>query len=484
MPVRKFDCRPSCLFGSWFIDSETLESMEKRAISIIESGSLEAVAKETRDQVDQQKQNPYSVDNNGIATFSVTGPLTKYPSSFQSALGGSSYLLIQHALTQAMADPDVKAGMMIMDSPGGTVLGCAECVKAIQKFSAKKPMHIHAQGQATSAAYWLAIQGNLLSADPTAILGSVGAMSVLTDRSKQLANMGVEKIYVTNPGADKKGIGADGQKVTEAHRKEVASMLGDLAEPFIADVQARRDLPDSVIDEVKRAGVYVGKKGFEIGLVDAIGYTDDAYSYLRSKMPGATTGRDEGSGFTLNDDATKRIEPMPVTAEQLAKIQKINGLDKATADDAVDKLMVAFDANVASLAASAKTADDLGKKVTGLEADLATAKAAPAATKMSDREKELHGRIAKSSRETAIKTGAITPACADKVQAALGDNPELHATVFEAMATNTPTPKPGEQSPAQVVNDPNRQVDVAAAGTAEAKAYQDSQLQSRGLKTA
>ncbi len=398
-------------------------------------------------------------------------------------MGGSSTLLFQHALSKALKDPDVKAVMLVADSPGGTVLGTAEAAKAMLNFSKKKPLHTHITGRGTSAMYWLGVNSSLLTADPTAEIGSVGALQILTDRSKQYSNLGVKKILVTSPGSTKKGMGFDGAAITEDDQKEISLILGDLCEPFYADVKHRRNLPDSIMDEVKKAGIFVGQKAMDKGLVDGIGFTDDAYEHLKQSLAGSSSSRVIDSGIRLSEHAAaNKDKDMPLTTEQVAKIQKFKGLETVTADNGADAIIAAYEQTYSAANVMSETAAELRTANTALDAQLKEAKAKLAAP-MTDRERALATQLAASKRDAAVTAGGMTPACAELIVKAFGDDPEAQAKVFDALATNKPTPKQGETTIAPVA-DPNAAAAAVDEGAKVAAEWQKRQVAQRGLTAA
>lgn len=133
-----------------------------------------------------------------IAVVPVQGILTKDGPAWY----GSNYDRISSAVAAAAADPDVKHIVLHVDSPGGEVMGCAETGATIAAAAKVKPVTAMVDGQATSAAYWLASQARNISLTPSGEVGSVGIRMMHVDFSKSLEDDGI-KITELHAGAYK-----------------------------------------------------------------------------------------------------------------------------------------------------------------------------------------------------------------------------------------------------------------------------------------
>jgi capsid assembly protease len=105
---------------------------------------------------------------------------------------GSSYGMISDALDQAASDPDIKRIVLHVDSPGGEVKGLPETATLLAQVARVKPVSVMVDGQAASAAYWLASQATDITIAPSAEVGSVGVKVMHTDISKMLSDQGIK----------------------------------------------------------------------------------------------------------------------------------------------------------------------------------------------------------------------------------------------------------------------------------------------------
>jgi capsid assembly protease len=109
----------------------------------------------------------------------------------------SDYSQIRASVRRALGDPNVKTVDLLIDSPGGSVLGLPETADAIHAANRVKPVRAFVTGIAASAAYWLASQASTITLTPSGEVGSVGVLDLHADISKALDNAGVKLTAVT-----------------------------------------------------------------------------------------------------------------------------------------------------------------------------------------------------------------------------------------------------------------------------------------------
>jgi signal peptide peptidase SppA len=109
----------------------------------------------------------------------------------------SDYSAIRASVRRALADPSVRTVDLLIDSPGGSVLGLPETAEVIHAANRVKPVRAHVVGIAASAAYWLASQASSITLTPSGEVGSVGVLDLHADISKALDNAGVKLTAVT-----------------------------------------------------------------------------------------------------------------------------------------------------------------------------------------------------------------------------------------------------------------------------------------------
>lgn len=237
-----------------------------------------------------QDSTPYTVED-GIAWFSIAGPMTKKPQSWG---GGTSTINLRRSLRLAMADDTVKGAFLTVDSPGGSVAGTADLADDIQAFAAKKPILAYVEDMACSAAYWASSQASKLYANRTSALANIGTMCVIEDTSKMYEADGVTcHLIATGPF---KGMFAGGVPVSQAWLDEVQREVTELNEHFINAVSTGRKLPLSKARSLANGSVFIGQKAVDAGLADGICSIDDAYATLLAMVDSP------GNGIPPDDD--------------------------------------------------------------------------------------------------------------------------------------------------------------------------------------
>jgi signal peptide peptidase SppA len=384
MPIAKSPtgCRADQLFGLWLMDPDVLESYRVRAVAIdlekLARMNAEAEAREAKELGDGPPPKPYAVAD-GIAVVPMAGPTTKYPTSYSRVLGGTSTMLTERAIAQAVDDPDVKAVMIHMDGvPGGTVAGAFELADRIRALKTRKPIVAHADDQATSAGYLFGAVCDRFTVNRTGEVGSVGTRSHLIDSSEQAKKDGVRVIPIA--AGKYKAAGLPGTEVTDDQVKDFQRRIDALNDQFVNDVAQGRNLDPQAVRDLE-ARCYVGHEAVKLGLVDGVTSFEGAMGQLRNEL--SLSGAGGSSGAVL-----KPAAPNTRSADMalLDRIRDVFGAAEMTEDAAVAKVRAAATAQ----ATAATDIDRLTKERDELKEKLPKA-ADPAA--LTDRAEALCDRI-------------------------------------------------------------------------------------------
>jgi signal peptide peptidase SppA len=109
----------------------------------------------------------------------------------------TDYASVRASVRRALADPSVRTVDIVIDSPGGSVLGLPETADVIHAANRVKPVRAFVTGIAASAAYWLASQASTITLTPSGEVGSVGVLDLHADISEALKISGVKLTAVT-----------------------------------------------------------------------------------------------------------------------------------------------------------------------------------------------------------------------------------------------------------------------------------------------
>jgi signal peptide peptidase SppA len=213
---------------------------------------------------------------NGVAIIPVLGVLLQRlgPWSYDCATG---YDGIRMNIAQALADPEVAAIALHVNSPGGEVAGCFDLVDAIHAARGIKPMHAILAEHAYSAAYAIASATDRIVVPRTGGTGSIGVIAVHAEFSRLLEEEGIA-VTIFQHGARK----ADGnpyQPLPDPARERFQRDIDAMGELFIATVARNRGLAAETLRGMQ-AATYRGEEGVRLGLADAVMAPDAAFELL------------------------------------------------------------------------------------------------------------------------------------------------------------------------------------------------------------
>lgn len=257
----------------WLITEQSLSAITQLLEARILSGvsAVNAAAEdEPSDPIAIVEKPP------GIAVISVRGILGKHLSMMEMMCGGCDFDLIARLVDDAAHDPEVRAIVLHLDSPGGTAVGCAETfarLNAIRE-SSQKEIYAFCDTKACSAAYYLAAACDGIYCTTTASLGCIGSMLTIEDRSGELAAKGIRRLTIKS--ASMKDIGNPDRPPSPAELSELQQRIDFLGAMFKRDVQAGRE--NGVAAEVFEKGLtYFGEQAVAVGLADHVVPSLDAF---------------------------------------------------------------------------------------------------------------------------------------------------------------------------------------------------------------
>lgn len=222
----------------------------------------------------------YQLGSDGIAVIEISGPMTKYETSFQSLFGGTSTIKTRQALRSAARDPEVLGIMVVVDSPGGTVAGTSELASEIRAAAARKPTYAHVDDGAASAALWAISGATRISANPGSNVGSIGAFATLRDTSGAYAQRGV-KVHVISSAPPIKGAFVDGTEITSPQIAEAERQIKDVADVFVSELAGGRRMELDRAKSLATGQVWIASRAKELGLIDDVATYDQAMAQLR-----------------------------------------------------------------------------------------------------------------------------------------------------------------------------------------------------------
>ncbi|MCA2992080.1 S49 family peptidase [Gemmatimonas sp.] len=267
----------------WGISPSGLERVLATAERLMASPT-EAVSAEAEDGVEYSYR---LTTRQGVGQIRVYGPLVS-ASSWLSWYY-DSYGVLAHEITQALRDPAVKALVLTIDSPGGHVNGCQELARIIRAARGSKPIVAFIEGDACSAAYWIASACDEIVTAETSALGCLGAQVAYLDATKALEQWGLREIVITSSQTPEK----NRPPVDDEGKRAWQQMVDDIADVFLGTVADYRGVTREDVDaRFGQGAVLVGARAVAAGLADRVGTYEALHAELASGTWRGSTASD------------------------------------------------------------------------------------------------------------------------------------------------------------------------------------------------
>lgn len=198
----------------------------------------------------------------------------------QTEWGTSMVDDIKNALQTALDDDSVKAVVLAVNSPGGEVTASDIIYHEVLKVQKKKPVVVAMTSLAASGAYYIACAADWIVANETTFTGSIGVIIQSLNYEGLFDKVGLDAV-VFKSGKFKDMLSGS-RPMTPEEQAYVESMVMQVYERFLGIVSRARDLPADGLRETFADGrIITGKDAKEAGLVDQLGYVEDAYDKAR-----------------------------------------------------------------------------------------------------------------------------------------------------------------------------------------------------------
>lgn len=183
----------------------------------------------------------------------------------------------------SLADNDnVKAVVLRINSPGGSVFGTVQISEALEYLKSKgKPLIVSMGDYAASGGYWISAGADYIFADPMTITGSIGIFGLIPEISGLLDKIGVNMEMVeTNKGASFPNLF---EPMTESQQAALQRWIEEGYDSFIKRVATGRKMSESKVRAIAEGRVWDGETALKIGLVNKLGSLQEAVKYAADK---------------------------------------------------------------------------------------------------------------------------------------------------------------------------------------------------------
>ncbi|MDE5848808.1 MAG: signal peptide peptidase SppA [Muribaculaceae bacterium] len=210
-----------------------------------------------------------------VAVLYATGEIQEHSKS-----GIDCYRLVP-MITDLADDDDVKALVLRVNSPGGSVFGSEQIGEALDYFKSKgKPFIVSMGDYAASGGYWISCTADRIFADPLTITGSIGIFGLFPSAEGLMKKLGITPQTVsTNPG---KNISVF-YDPTPGQLDALQKYIDEGYSRFVRRVAKGRKMDEKRVRQIAEGRVYDAEQAMRLKLVDSLGSLDDAVAYAASE---------------------------------------------------------------------------------------------------------------------------------------------------------------------------------------------------------
>lgn len=186
-------------------------------------------------------------------------------------------------------DDNIKALVIRVDSPGGSVGPSQEIYDAVKKAKAIKPLVVSMGSTAASGGYYIACGADTVYANPGTITGSIGVITQVITVDKLVEKADIE-VHTVATGKFKDS-GSPFKEFSVDDEVYFRSMIDDIYDQFVEDVAACRKIDEAKVRELADGRVYTGRQAKKNKLVDELGSMQDAVDFVakKAKLDGEPT---------------------------------------------------------------------------------------------------------------------------------------------------------------------------------------------------
>jgi protease-4 len=221
----------------------------------------------------------------GAASLSLGGGSFRAPGSYIARVPIAGVIednpaLIVH-LRRLGEDPRVAGVLISLNSPGGTFSGSEALYQSLRALSEAKPTAAVIGGMAASGGYMAAVATDYIVARAGSVTGSIGVIFQMPQVHRLLDNLGIDVATVRS--GPLKAQPSPLEETSREARTATEALIDDLFQQFLGMVTTRRAFSADALAEIQLGGVFTGRRGLELGLVDVIGGEAVAQAWLESE---------------------------------------------------------------------------------------------------------------------------------------------------------------------------------------------------------
>ena len=217
-------------------------------------------------------QNLVRLGIGSVALIELSGIISYSGSSFNIFSPGSiTPSDVKYYVDKALSDPSIKAVVISINSVGGSAAASEEIYQILSKLAENKVVVVYSPEILASGGYYIALPAKKIVVSPHAIVGSVGAVTMIVNVNELLNKLGVN-ITIVKSG-EFKDILSPYRSPTQKELSIIQEIVNKTAQIFVERVKKHRVIMD---EDVFKAKIYFGEEAVRVGLADDVGTLDKA----------------------------------------------------------------------------------------------------------------------------------------------------------------------------------------------------------------
>jgi protease IV len=177
-----------------------------------------------------------------------------------------------NVIEKAGKNPAVKAIVLRVDSPGGSVVASNEIYNALLKVN--KPIVVSMGEMAASGGYYISCAANKIVLNPATLTGSIGVIAEMPNIQGLMGKIGLDVTVIKSGRL--KDEGRPFRPMTDEEKAVWQTIINEAYDQFVGIVAKGRNLPEAKVREIADGRVYTGLQAIKLGLADKEGNLDDA----------------------------------------------------------------------------------------------------------------------------------------------------------------------------------------------------------------
>lgn len=245
----------------------------------------------------QEKIEEAGSSDDKIAKLVVEGTIIDDGTSGLFSTSGYNHESFMKQLAKIQNDSTIKGILLEINSPGGAVYETAEITRALKELQndRKIPIYASMESQAASGGYYIAANSDRIFATEDTMTGSIGVIMSSMNYSGLMEKLGITDATIKSGAL--KDIGSSSRPQTKEDKEVLQAFVDSMYGRFVKAVADGRNMDEAQVRKLADGRIYDGAQALENGLVDAIGYPDQALKALRkdkglsdAKVVSYTTG--------------------------------------------------------------------------------------------------------------------------------------------------------------------------------------------------